>query len=109
MSCWCRPTDDPSKLCRDPVEHRALLLHPLGLVIDAGHAMHPLAVVLDHGMIEALRDPRIIKAKMPTQRGGGISERSALRRMVATVVIAKNLNLVRDNLRNDYRALHLAG
>ena len=53
-----------------PIQHRALLLHPLGMILDlARDARHDLIRLFARGMIEAFRDPRIIKAEIARQGG----------------------------------------
>ena len=63
-----RLADDPPKLGCDAVQHRALLLHPLGVIVDlTGDAGHDLLLLLARGVIETLRDPRIVKAEVARQ------------------------------------------
>src|SRR4029077_6769467 len=65
---WYRLADDALKLGCDPVQHRALLLHPLGVVVDlASDGRHGLLLLLARGMIETLRDPCIVEAKIARQ------------------------------------------
>ena len=60
----------------DAVEHLALLLHTLGVIVDAtGHCRHTRAVIiLGDGVVEALRDPGIGKAEIAGQRRGGTTQ-----------------------------------
>ena len=58
---WYRLANDPPQLGCDAVEHRALFLHPLGVVVDlAGDAGHDLLLLLARGMIETFRDLSVI-------------------------------------------------
>jgi hypothetical protein len=64
-------TDDPPKLRRHAVQHRALFLHALGVIVDhAGDAGHNLLLLLARGVIQALRNPSIVKAEIASQRRG---------------------------------------
>src|SRR4051812_2140096 len=58
----CRLADDPPQLSSHAVEHRALFLHALGVIVDlAGYAGHDLLRLLAGSVIKALRDPGVVK------------------------------------------------
>jgi hypothetical protein len=65
---FCGFANDPAQLSCDAIEHSALLLHPLGVVVDlAGDGGHDLLLVLARGVIETLCDPCIVKAEIARQ------------------------------------------
>jgi len=61
--------DNPPQLGRHPVQHRALLLHALAVIVDlAGDGRHDLLRLLARGMVEAFRDPRVVETEITGQR-----------------------------------------
>lgn len=53
---------------RNAVQHRALFLHPLAVIVDlAGNSRDDYVALLAHGMIEALRDGGIVEAEIARQ------------------------------------------
>jgi hypothetical protein len=61
--------DDPPQFGCDAIQHRALFLHPLGVIVDlAGDAGHDLLLLLARGVIETVGDRRIIKAEIAAVR-----------------------------------------
>jgi len=64
----CPPADDPPQLGRDAVQHRALFLHPLGVIVHfAGDRRHDLLGLLARGVVEALRNPCVVEAEVAGQ------------------------------------------
>jgi hypothetical protein len=65
---FCRLADDSPKLSGDAIEHGSLLPHALGQFIDpAGDGRDDLLLLPDRSVVEALRDPSLIKTKIASQ------------------------------------------